>query len=69
MNLSINKDESIVHLNNEKIKEKELKRRYSNFSIQNTLKNSNILQSPTILNESISKLNLQKNSNILKKIC
>ena len=64
MNLSINKDESIVHLNNEKIKEKELKRRYSNFSIQNTLKNSNILKSPTILNESISKLNLQKNSNI-----
>ena len=63
MNSSISKDESLSHFTHDDFKGKELKRRYSNFSIRNNMGNTHIFQSPAKLNQSISKLNKKKSSN------
>ena len=67
MNSQISKDESFLHLTNEEIKPKKIKRRYSHYTIHNKLGNTHSYNNHIKLNKSITKINLKKNSNKFDK--
>ena len=58
MNSSINKDESILHLNNEELEIKK-GRKNSNSNVRNTFNNTSICKSPIKVSNSISKFRLK----------
>ena len=68
MNSSINKDESILHLNNEELEIKK-RRKTSNVNVRNTFKTTSICKKPIKVSNSISKFRLKnKNRDSLKQL-